>query len=74
MGLTELIIALIFGAIGFTIAWFMARPRQSRLEERNEILTTAKEEAERKLEEETDRANRAKNELATVEANFLNLK
>ncbi len=69
-----MIIALIFGAIGFTIAWFMARPRQSRLEERNEILTTAIEEAERKLEEETDRANRAKNELATVEANFLNLK
>jgi len=74
MGLTELIIALIFGAIGFIIAWFMAKPKQSRLEERNEILTIAKDEAERKLEEETDRANQAKNELATMKANFLNLK
>jgi len=74
MGLTELIIALVFGAIGFTIAWFMARPKQSRLEERNQILTAAKDEAERKLEEETDRANQAKNELSTMEANFLNLK
>ena len=74
MGLTELIIALIFGAIGFIIAWFMAKPKQSRLEERNEILTIARDEAERKMEEETDRANQAKNELATMEANFLNLK
>ena len=69
-----MIIALVFGAIGFTIAWFMARPKQSRLEERNQILTAAKDEAERKLEEETDRANQAKNELSTMEANFLNLK
>ncbi len=74
MGLSELIIALVFGVIGFTIAWFMARPKQSRLEERNEILAAAKDEAERKLDEETNRANQAKNELATMEANFLNLK
>ncbi|PKD45070.1 DNA recombination protein RmuC [Rhodohalobacter barkolensis] len=74
MGITELIIALLFGGIGFTIAWFMARPKQSRLEERNEILEAAKGEALQKLESESVRANQAENKLATIKANFLNLK
>lgn len=73
MGLSELIIALIFGVIGFTLAWFMARPRQSRLEERNLNLEQARDEALQKLEVETKRANEAENDLATVNANFQNL-
>ncbi|WP_069130846.1 DNA recombination protein RmuC [Rhodohalobacter halophilus] len=73
MGLTELIIAFVFGAIGFVLAWFIARPKLSQLEERNRNLEQARDEALSKLETETKRANGAENDLATVKANFQNL-
>jgi len=73
MGLTEGIIALIFGLIGFALAWFIARSHQSRLEERNSILEQSRDEALMKLESETKRASEAENDLATVNANFQNL-
>lgn len=73
MGLTELILVLISGGIGFALAWFMSRSIHSRLEERNAILESAKAEALEKLEIETAKTNRAERELAALKANFENL-
>lgn len=74
MGLTELIIALIFGGMGFALAWFLAKPRQSQLEERNRNLELSKSDALEKLERETARANQSENDLAAMRANMQNLR
>lgn len=74
MGITESIIAFLFLLLGFALAFFIAKSRESRLEERNSLLQYALDEKENKLELETARANSADKELATLNANYLNLK
>lgn len=74
MGFTELIVAVLFLAVGFTLAFFMAKSKQSRLEERNQNLESLIADREEKLESETLRANTAEKELATLTADYRNLK
>ena len=74
MGITELIIALIFFALGFVLALFIAKSKQSRLEERIENLSQAVTERDEKLSSETERANQAEKEVATLNAEYKHLR
>lgn len=74
MGFTEIIIALLFLAIGFALAFFMGKSKQSRLEERNQNLESSNADKEAKLEAETARANSAEKDLAALTADYRNLK
>jgi DNA recombination protein RmuC len=74
MGLTEIIIAVIFFAAGFVIAFFLGKSQQSRLEERNAILEQAAAEKELKADNESARANEAEKQLAGLNADYRNLK
>lgn len=73
MELYDIITAIIFLAIGFALAHFIAKSKLSRLEERNGYLLSGSEEKETKLIRETERANRAEKELATLNADYKNL-
>ncbi len=73
MGIPEIIIAVIFLIIGFGLAFFMAKSRESQLQERNLSLQSSLDEKELKLESVTSRANSVENELATVKADYKNL-
>lgn len=74
MGFAELIIAFLFLMIGFALAFFMGKSRESRLEERNQILENSLDEKETKLNAESQRANHAEKEMATLSADYRNLK
>jgi len=73
MGIPEIIIAVIFLIIGFGLAFFMVKSRESQLQERNLSLQSSLDEKELKLESVTSRANSVENELATVKADYKNL-
>lgn len=73
MALFDFITALLFLSIGFALAHFIGKSRESRLEERNNHLLAGSEEKEEKLAAETERANRAEKELTTLQAEYKNL-
>ncbi len=74
MGLTEIIIAILFFLIGFAVAFFVVKSRQSRLEERIDILTQSSTEKDQKMDLETQRANQAEKDLASLSAEYKHLK
>ncbi len=74
MGLTEFIIAILFFAAGFTVVFFIAKSRQSRLEERIDNLSKSNTEKDQKLTMEAERANQAEKELAALSAEYKHLK
>lgn len=84
MDIAVILSALIFFVIGFALAFFIGKSKQSRLEERNENLartvdqaesnlSTEMEKSEAKLSAETDRANQAEKELTKLQAEFSHL-
>jgi DNA recombination protein RmuC len=73
MGIIEITAALIAGAIGFALAFFISRSRQSRLEERIEYLDQGKSNAESEAAELEERARTSEKELITLQADFRNL-
>jgi DNA recombination protein RmuC len=74
MGLTEIIISITFFAIGFVLAFFIAKSKQSRLVERNENLIHTSKVNEDKLKNETERAGQAEKELAMLQTEYRHLK
>jgi len=83
--ITAVLLTIIGLAAGYAIAYFMAKTKQSRLEERNANLEKQlhslrlemdKEESEasRKLESERTRAQEAEKQLAELSADYRNLK
>jgi DNA recombination protein RmuC len=74
MGLNEIIIAALFFAIGYAIAFFIGRSNLSRLEERNRMLEDSVSEKERNRAEEAEKAIRAEKQLAGLDADYRNLK
>lgn len=73
MDIAIILSALIFFVIGFALAFFMGKSKQSRLEERNENLARTADQAESKLSSETERANQAEKELTKLQAEFAHL-
>lgn len=73
MDLAVILSALIFFVIGFALAFFMGKSKQSRLEERNENLTQSSGQLESKLSGETERAKQAENELTKIKAEYAHL-
>jgi DNA recombination protein RmuC len=74
MGIPELIIAILFLAIGFALAFFMARTKQSRLEERNAMIRTESDDLKQKLEVATREKNDVEKHFAELTADHRNLK
>lgn len=74
MGISELIIAILFLAIGFALAFFMARTKQSRLEERNAMIRTESDDLKQKLEVATREKNDVEKHFAELTADHRNLK
>lgn len=66
MELTVWILLIIFFAVGYALAHFVAKSSQSRLLERIENLQAASDKSSEKLNEETERANRAEKELSAL--------
>jgi DNA recombination protein RmuC len=84
MDIAVILSGLIFFVIGFALAYFIGKSKQSRLEERNENLaetteqaesrlSTEMDKAEAKLSAETARANQAEKELTKLQAEFSHL-
>ena len=73
MNLSVIVSAVIFFLIGYALAFFVAKSKQSRLEERNENLSQSAEQNELKLSAETDRANQAEKELTKIQAEYAHL-
>lgn len=73
MEISVILSAIVFFVIGYTIAFFIAKSKQSRLEERNENLSRSSEQNELKLQEETARANHAEKELTKLQAEYAHL-
>ena len=63
---TVWILLLIFFAVGYALAHFVAKSSQSRLLERIENLQESSDKSSSKLEEETVRANSAEKELSAL--------
>ncbi|MEX0994719.1 MAG: DNA recombination protein RmuC [Balneolaceae bacterium] len=74
MDAAVVIVILITLASGIAIGHFIARNRQTRLEERNFSLEQQHQEAEKRLAAESQRANEAERNLAEMNANYRNLK
>lgn len=74
MDFLTLTIAGIFLAAGYILAYFISKSNLSRLEERNKNIEEQNNQLNKKLETETERATKAENELATLNADFRNLK
>jgi DNA recombination protein RmuC len=74
MGFTEIIIALLFLVIGYALAFFIGKSKESRLEERNQNLEKTVGDKEGRLEAEMQRANQAEKDLATLTADYRNIK
>lgn len=66
MELTVWILLITFFAVGYALAYFVAKSSQSRLLERIENLQAASEKDSDKLNEETERANSAEKELSAL--------
>lgn len=73
METTVILSALIFFAIGFALAFFIGKSKQSRLEERNANLSQTAELSESKLISETERANQAEKEFTRLKAEYAHL-
>lgn len=71
---TVAILMLVALATGIALGYYIAKSRQSRLEERNSSLEQQHQEAEGRLVQETQRANDAEKQLAEMNADFRNLK
>ena len=85
MNITVVLLTVIGLAAGYAIAYFMAKTKQSRLEERNRNLEEQlhslrlemdeeESESSRKLENERQRAQDAEKQLAELSADYRNLK
>ena len=74
MGITEIVIALLFLGIGFSIAYLMGKSGISRFEERIQNLQSTLLEKEQKLEEELLRSNMAEKDLISLQSDHRNLK
>lgn len=74
MNVSVLIAGIVFFGIGFALAYFIAKSNQSRLEERNENLQAGSNELKENLALQTERANKAEKELATLQADYNNLR
>ncbi|MCC5941086.1 MAG: DNA recombination protein RmuC [Balneolaceae bacterium] len=74
MGLLEIGIASLFFFLGFILAYFMAKAKESQLEERISNLTTTLSESQSKLESEGLRAAEAEKELTLKTADLNHLK
>ena len=73
MGITEIVIALLFLGIGFSIAYLMGKSGISRFEERIQNLQSTLLEKEQKLEEELLRSNMAEKDLISLQSDHRNL-
>lgn len=73
MDISVILTALIFFGIGFTLAFFIGKSKLSRLEERNENLARTTEQNEKKLTDETDRANQAEKEFTRLRTEYSHL-
>ena len=74
MDITILLLALVCIAAGFAIGFFISKSNITRLEERSGNFEKLNEELQDKLDKESARASHAENELATLKANYSNLK
>lgn len=74
MNVSVLIAGIVFFGVGFALAYFIAKSNQSRLEERNENLQAGSNELKENLILQTERANKAEKELATLQADYNNLR
>lgn len=74
MGITEIVIAVLFLGIGFFIAYLMGKSAISRFEERIQNLNSTLLEKEQKLDEESLRSNKAEKELISLQSDHRNLK
>ncbi len=74
MGITEIVIALLFLGIGFSISYLMGKSGISRFEERIQNLQSTLLEKEQKLEEESLRSNMAEKDLISLQSDHRNLK
>ena len=73
METTVILSAFIFFVIGFLLAFFIGKSKQSRLEERNKNLSTSVNQFEERLSAETERANQAEKELTRLKTEYSHL-
>lgn len=68
--MTDILLYILLFTAGFILAFFMARSKQSRLEERAEALATSLSQKKEQAETERSRASAAETELATVKVEY----
>jgi len=73
MEITTIVIAGLAFFIGFLIAFFVGKSRESRLEERNQNLSASLQDNTSKLETEIVRATEAEKKLATLQVEYSHL-
>lgn len=74
MNVSVIVAGIVFFSIGFALAHFIAKSKQSRLEERNENLQAFSNDLKKTLNAETERANTSENERAALQADYNNLR